>query len=69
MAKPKTSIRVIVRPRDLQLAEHIYVVTTSSHPASRRWKSTFNRIVNAQVKLADSIFAAGWRSVLCERII
>lgn len=68
MPKQRTRIRVIVRPRDLALADHVYTVTTASGPWSRRWQSTFDRIVNRETVAADSVFTSGWRSVLVERI-
>lgn len=68
MPKQQTTIRVIVRPRDLALADHVYTVTTSSGPWSRRWQSTFDRIVNREAAAANSVFVTGWRSVLVERI-
>ena len=68
MPKQQTMIRVIVRPRDLALADHVYTVTTASGPWSRRWQSTFDRIVNREAAAANSVFTNGWRSVLVERI-
>jgi len=68
MHKRQSTIRVIVRPRDLTLADHVHTVTTSSGPWSRRWQSTFDRIVNRETASADSVFIGGWRSVLVERI-
>ena len=68
MLKRQSTIRVIVRPRDLTFADHVYTVTTSSGPWSKRWQSTFDRIVNRETLAADSVFLGGWRTVLVERI-
>ena len=68
MLKRQSTIRVIVRPRDLTFADHVYTVTTSSGPWSKRWQSTFDRIANRETLAADSVFLGGWRTVLVERI-
>jgi hypothetical protein len=68
MPKQQTRIRVIVRPRDFALADHVYTVTTSGGPWSKRWQSTFDRIANRETLAADSVFLGGWRAVLVELI-
>ena len=68
MLKRQSTIRVIVRPRDLTFADHVYTVTTASGPWSKRWQSTFDRIANRETLAADSVFLGGWRTVLVERI-
>ena len=68
MLKRQSTIRVIVRPRDLTFADHVYTVTTSSGPWSKRWQSTFDRIASRETLAADSVFLGGWRTVLVERI-
>ena len=68
MLKRQSTIRVIVRPRDLTFADHVYTVTTSSNPWSRHWQRTFDRIASRETAAADSVFTTGWRSVSVELI-